>query len=273
MIEFVVGIDRGRGTTSYLAQSEGEAQWIAMDRKGAKGFPNLEEAKRAASEYLLALVEHDGLFGTASMTLGLKIEVRLELENTGDISDDEAKGLLDLLVRHYKEPVLPMSRFCEAISTWFHCIEQVNAEERKAEPDRKFWQSQGRDYYQHLHRIELDIRKSNLLARLLYGGEKLRTRKCPEHQGHWRGIGTCPHGCQLTGWLPEPESYVVRVEYEEGPARYLAKDDDGWHTTHREKAHHFETRAAVDKALNDVMGREFEKATLVAEPVRLPEPR
>lgn len=55
--------------------------------------------------------------------------------------------------------------------------------------------------------LRQSIRKSNLLWRLLYGGEALRERPCPEHQGKWGGIGTpenpaCPHGCGFTGWLP-----------------------------------------------------------------------
>jgi hypothetical protein len=58
-------------------------------------------------------------------------------------------------------------------------------------------------------RTFMAIEKSNLLARLLYSGEKLRIKMCPEHKGVWSGIEwhdtKCPHGCQLTGWIPEPE--------------------------------------------------------------------
>ena len=58
--------------------------------------------------------------------------------------------------------------------------------------------------------VFFQIGKSNLLARLIYGGEKLRTKMCPEHKGHWSGCvfreeDRCPHGCQHTGWIPEPE--------------------------------------------------------------------
>lgn len=55
----------------------------------------------------------------------------------------------------------------------------------------------------------LDIRKSCLLARLIYAGEPLRTRPCRIHQGTWSGIGfePCPDGCnyglQYTGWVAE----------------------------------------------------------------------
>jgi hypothetical protein len=51
------------------------------------------------------------------------------------------------------------------------------------------------------------VEKSCLLARLIYCGEPLRTRRCPLHQGRWSGIGLdpCPHGCnhgmQYTGWI------------------------------------------------------------------------
>jgi hypothetical protein len=52
----------------------------------------------------------------------------------------------------------------------------------------------------------IDIHKSDLLYRLIYCGEKLRTEQCPEHKGEWSGLEhpdhRCPHGCGLTGWLP-----------------------------------------------------------------------
>jgi hypothetical protein len=69
------------------------------------------------------------------------------------------------------------------------------------------------NYERAAHQVErvfLAIHKSNLLARLLYVGEKLRTTMCPEHKGHWSGIefgpdGVCPHKCQLTGWIQESD--------------------------------------------------------------------
>ena len=65
--------------------------------------------------------------------------------------------------------------------------------------------------YEHAaHQVDrtfLAIRKSNLLARLMYSGEKLRETMCPEHKGKWSGIewsdSRCPHKCQLTGWVQE----------------------------------------------------------------------
>ena len=69
--------------------------------------------------------------------------------------------------------------------------------------------------------LDLAIRKSCLLSRLIYVGEPLRTRKCPRHEGRWSGIpwpgAKCTHGpdckcasgCECiapcgcaTGWLP-----------------------------------------------------------------------
>jgi hypothetical protein len=66
----------------------------------------------------------------------------------------------------------------------------------------------------------LRIRKSNLLYRLLYRREQLRTVACPAHKGHWAGYDSQFEGerdyavceCQylesghwaldVTGWLP-----------------------------------------------------------------------
>jgi hypothetical protein len=58
------------------------------------------------------------------------------------------------------------------------------------------------------------IAKSNLLYRLLYLGERLRTEPCPRHRGVWSGYKDsapfcdCQYlesgtvGFDVTGWLP-----------------------------------------------------------------------
>lgn len=107
--------------------------------------------------------------------------------------------MLRLLTRHFNEPVKPVSKYCESLKTWARIIEEKNAD-GDTEKHR-----QGSEYAKHLRHILIDIAKSNLLARLIYGNEKLRTRECPIHKGKWSGIMECPEGCDMTGWLPEPE--------------------------------------------------------------------
>lgn len=68
----------------------------------------------------------------------------------------------------------------------------------------------GEDMDDAVARTFQQITKSSLLNRLLYCGEKLRTQMCPEHKGMWSGLewgpsNACPHRCQLTGWIQEPE--------------------------------------------------------------------
>lgn len=124
-------------------------------------------------------------------------------------SEEEAEALRAALSRYYREPVHPLSTFCEAIRTWFRCIER-----RNTDPDLSGGWGQGEEYHHLLRQIETDIEKSNLLARLLYAGEPLRTRMCPEHKGRWNGnamLTGCSHHCDGTGWLPEDESFS-RVE-------------------------------------------------------------
>lgn len=95
------------------------------------------------------------------------------------------------------EPLVSLSTFCNAMRTWFRCIQQGI---ERAEAEGRI--GHGADYADMLLRIETDISKSSLLARLLYDGEELRTRECPEHKGRWSGIGPCRHGCGMTGWIP-----------------------------------------------------------------------
>lgn len=114
------------------------------------------------------------------------------------MTDDEAETLRKQLEEHYKEPVRPISFFCDSIKTWFRCIERRNEDGKDG---------QGKDYHRQLQFIEIDIEKSDLLFRLIYQGQKLRTQKCSIHKGKWSGIpfpgDECPEGCGHTGWLPE----------------------------------------------------------------------
>lgn len=82
----------------------------------------------------------------------------------------------------------PVDSYCREFHAWAN---------KKAD-DRVFWR--------HWCTIELTIHKSCLLDRLIYGGETLRTEKCPQHQGRWSGCRfepcECSHGSCVTGWLP-----------------------------------------------------------------------
>lgn len=123
------------------------------------------------------------------------------------MTDTEAEAMLLALRAHYGQPVLPMSRFCSAIRTWFRCIEEENKDATDADPGH------GYAYSKLLRRIDIDISKSSLLARLLYGGQSLRKTRCPEHDGHWSGhpLVPCAHGCQDTGWVSAPHTYAPKV--------------------------------------------------------------
>lgn len=118
------------------------------------------------------------------------------------MTDDEAEAMLKQLTAHYRSPVMPLRRFCDALQMWIDCVEQGIRE------NPLNGSQQGLGYAKHLMHIMIDISKSALLGRMFYGGEKPRTVKCPRHQGHWEGIPgltTCEHGCHLTGWLPNEE--------------------------------------------------------------------
>lgn len=42
------------------------------------------------------------------------------------MTDEQAVEMLKELQGHFKEPVLPMSRFCDGMKSWFECIVQNN---------------------------------------------------------------------------------------------------------------------------------------------------
>lgn len=135
------------------------------------------------------------------------------------LTDDEAQELLKKLTEHFNEPVKPLSRFCRAMRDWFEAIRQNNEDPSmletfhgKSKPEYQF----GHGYFNQLSKINLDISKSYLLARLMYADEPLRTEKCPFHKGHWDGqaqiIRGCTYGCDGSGWLKTPEMVQKRLE-------------------------------------------------------------
>jgi hypothetical protein len=111
-----------------------------------------------------------------------------------------------LLADHYGEPVRPISEVCGAIHEWLKACAENHPEEDAL--NHQEWRT-GRVYRDHGMFVFMHAGKSNMLGRLLYGRETLRTEKCPEHDGHWSGIefsdNVCQYGCQLTGWLPAKE--------------------------------------------------------------------
>ena len=97
------------------------------------------------------------------------------------------------------------SRFCEAFETWANVAQTPLASDSA---DTKHRREAFAFHWENVHKA---IRKSCLLHRLIYGGEALRTRPCPVHQGSWGGVTDppCLHcgvgpTCECnTGWLPE----------------------------------------------------------------------
>lgn len=114
------------------------------------------------------------------------------------LTDEEAEALLARLSKHYNQPVMPVQRYCQALETWKRKIQEINRGDR---------QGQGSSYHEHLTRIWTDIRKSNLLYRLIYLGQQMRTEECPDCQGKW-GRLDCPQ-CGGTGWLPEEKDKLT----------------------------------------------------------------
>lgn len=145
-------------------------------------------------------------------TLGLN-EARELYRQLGDrlveeklLTEEDAAHARDTLSRFYRSPVMPMGAFCKALSTWANAIVDLRKAEPRFDGDEPKHRH-GAEYAEVLFRIITDIRKSNLLYRPLYAGEKLRTKPCPVHKGRWSGLefsdNRCPHGCGHTGWLPE----------------------------------------------------------------------
>ena len=170
------------------------------------------------------------------------------------LTDQEAEEMLLRLGRHFRQPVLPIQRYCASLYTWRKAlcdrahraryalwpgidkelgvyarsrIETATAQsthDTERTPRDHAIQELGsfKAEADAAERTFFSISKSNLLLRLLYQGEALRTRMCPDHKGRWQGIdfdGTgCSHGCQLTGWIAEPSEIIVTGEINVAPS-------------------------------------------------------
>lgn len=126
------------------------------------------------------------------------------------MTPDEANDMLKQLSEHFREPVMPVSKYCGALYEWQKALSQNDFGREHA-----YGNPAGMSLAAMVGTVFAAISKSNLLARLIYGGERLRTKKCPVHDGHWSGcsfsddVCDCQmmedgeYGSNVTGWLPE----------------------------------------------------------------------
>ena len=115
------------------------------------------------------------------------------------MTDDQVTAMLAALTEHFRCPVMPIDRYCAGLRAWQRCL-QEKAQRTKAKEDVEFAGC--------VDDVFRQITKSNLLARVLYGGEAPRVEPCPTHKGVWSGCvfgdRECPHcmsGCNVTGWV------------------------------------------------------------------------
>lgn len=98
------------------------------------------------------------------------------------------------------------SGFCKSFDAWAEaCAAPLPTDDQ----GRSEWR---KAFSEHWGFISLAIRKSCLLDRLIYGGEKLRKETCPVHKGRWSGCSIdpqsagcdCRHDICITGWQRNP---------------------------------------------------------------------
>jgi len=82
------------------------------------------------------------------------------------MTNEEAEAMLVELTKHYRCRVAPVNRFCAALQTWAKAVASYSPDVSKA-----------------AHTVYAALGKSNLAARLVYGGEELRTETVSGPQG------------------------------------------------------------------------------------------
>jgi hypothetical protein len=128
-------------------------------------------------------------------------------DGEGGESEQAVADMQRRLAAHYGEPVLPVSRYCNAFRVWHQALIERQQREDAAvacgELDEQFRDDALREALEALNNphLQMQIAKSNMLGRLIYGGQNVRTQMCPVHKGVWSGLGHCDHGCDETGWI------------------------------------------------------------------------
>jgi hypothetical protein len=103
------------------------------------------------------------------------------------MTDEEAKEMLEKLREHFHTPVRPVDQYCDAFYSWASVTGRMEINDS-------------------FRQVELAIRKSCLLDRLVYCGEKLSKTPCPVHKGKWSG---CHFGWPGKKWS---NGTLVKVE-------------------------------------------------------------
>ncbi len=144
----------------------------------------------------------------------------------GKLSDEEVKEMLAKLSKHFGEPVMPVGQYCAALNLWASALRMksdrltafARAEvKRSADRAASDAADEAFKFANAVDWVFMHIGKSNLLSRLIYEGESLRTEICSVHKGRWSGCAwpekdadacACQRmqrgaiGSNVTGWLP-----------------------------------------------------------------------
>jgi hypothetical protein len=144
----------------------------------------------------------------------------MSVEMDAKLSDVEVKEMLTKLRAHFGEPVMPVGQYCAALNLWASALRmKVDRAEAAAaaEPESEYAKDdlkQAEKFASDVGYVFMMITKSNLLSRLIYEGESLRTEMCSVHKGRWSGCAWPEKPCEcqnmqgggagsnVTGWLP-----------------------------------------------------------------------
>lgn len=141
------------------------------------------------------------------------------LTNGGRKTSEEE---IDKFLKRFQEgaPVMPVNFFCDFLKEWQHLIDQRLPGEELEDLARR------KDKAEKISFVFIQIMKSNLLSRTIYGGEKVRKTPCPIHKGHWSGCmlwedmeckGACADGNNVTGWLRPDYDGAMNPTVEQKP--------------------------------------------------------
>lgn len=124
----------------------------------------------------------------------------------------EVRFAREVMEAHYKEPVRPVSHYCERLASYADALDHAiqNHDPNRGGCGPFATVEEATTVCEGLRLLNTWRWKSNALARLIYGDLPLRTEPCPVHKGRWSGCKfdggpeacECQYGYDVTGWLP-----------------------------------------------------------------------
>jgi hypothetical protein len=127
-------------------------------------------------------------------------------------------------------PLVRLSDVCNILRMWANLHSQID------ENTPEYRKTEKQQFHEHWSYTDIQISKSNALARWFFTDEGVRNTPCPTHKGTWsgcfsevfgqRGPCACQSGGNITGFLAEDKRYEDLQYWDDEKKEYRRRDEE-----------------------------------------------